>query len=306
MLEYFIKRLIQMIPVVLGVILVVFLIMQLVPGDPARVIAGEDAPAEAVEVIRHKLGLDRPLLLQYLSYIGDVARGDFGESYRSGMPVLELIRQRLPTTLTLAGASITVTIIVGLTAGILAAVKQNSKADIFVMITALLGVSLPIFWVGLLLMYFFAVKWMLLPVAGWGTWKHVILPAVTLGMHGAAAVARMTRSSMLEVIRQDYIRTAHAKGLSESVVIYKHALKNALVPVITIIGVQMGVLLGGSVVTESVFAINGLGRLIVDAIKLRDIPVVQGGVLVASVIFILVNLAVDMLYKVLNKRIDLS
>ncbi|MEC0227435.1 MULTISPECIES: ABC transporter permease [Paenibacillus] len=306
MFVYIIRRLLQMIPVLLGVILVVFLIMQLVPGDPAVLLAGEGASAETVERIRHQLGLDQPLFMQYFQYVIDVVRGDFGISLRSNLPVFNEIMIRLPITIELAVASIFITIVLGMLAGIISATKQYTASDITIMIIALLGVSLPSFCLGLSLIYFFSVKMHLFPVAGWGTWKHVVLPAITLGASGAAIVARMTRSTMLDVIRQDYIRTAKAKGLKLRVIIYKHALKNALIPVITVVGLQFGVLLGGTVLVESVFAINGLGRLIVDAIRMRDLPMVQGGVLIASIIFVMVNLAVDVLYRNFNKRIELD
>ncbi|RNB91393.1 ABC transporter permease [Brevibacillus fluminis] len=306
MFVYIIRRLFQMIPVLLGVILVVFLIMQMVPGDPALLLAGEGASAENVAKIRHQLGLDQPVMLQYIHYVGNVVQGDLGTSLRSNLPVLDEIMTRLPITIELALASIFITIVLGMLAGIISATKQYSFADITIMIIALLGVSLPSFWLGLTMIYYFSVKLHLFPVAGWGTWKHLVLPAITLGASGAAIVARMTRSSMLDVIRQDYIRTAKAKGLKQRVIVYKHALKNALIPVITVVGLQFGILLGGAVLVESVFAINGLGRLIVDAIRMRDLPVVQGGVLVASVIFVFVNLAVDVLYRYFNKRIELD
>ncbi|WP_289140584.1 nickel ABC transporter permease [uncultured Brevibacillus sp.] len=306
MFVYIIRRLLQMIPVLLGVILVVFLIMQMVPGDPAVLLAGEGASAETIAKIRTQLGLDQPIMVQYLHYVTDVATGDLGTSLRSNLPVFDEIMARLPATIELALASIFVTIVLGMIAGIISATKQYSWADITIMIIALLGVSLPSFWLGLSLIYYFSVKLHLFPVAGWGTWQHMILPAITLGTGGAAIVARMTRSSMLDVVRQDYIRTAKAKGLKETVIIYKHALKNALIPIITVVGLQFGFLLGGTVLVESVFAINGLGRLIVDAIRMRDLPVVQGGVLIASVIFVFVNLLVDVLYRYFNKRIDLS
>ncbi|RNB84082.1 ABC transporter permease [Brevibacillus nitrificans] len=306
MFVYLIRRLLQMIPVLLGVILVVFLIMQMVPGDPAVLLAGEGASAETIANIRTQLGLDQPVMVQYFHYVTDVFAGDLGTSLRSNLPVFDEIMARLPATIELAIASIFVTIVLGMIAGIISATKQYSAADITIMIVALLGVSLPSFWLGLSLIYYFSVKLHLLPVAGWGTWKHVILPAITLGAGGAAIVARMTRSSMLDVVRQDYIRTAKAKGLRETVIVYKHALKNALIPIITVVGLQFGYLLGGTVLVESVFAINGLGRLIVDAIRMRDLPVVQGGVLIASIIFVFVNLLVDVLYRHFNKRIDLN
>ncbi|VDG99110.1 Glutathione transport system permease protein gsiC [Lysinibacillus sphaericus] len=300
------KRLVQIIPVILGVTLVVFLIMQMVPGDPAAILAGEGASQETIEQYREDLGLNRPIAEQYLTYVGNVFQGDFGNSLKNKQPVLDEILLRLPITMELAFYSILITVILGLAAGIISAVKPYSIRDVSVMVVALLGISLPSFWLGLLLMYLFSVKLQWLPVAGWDGPANIILPAVTLGVGGAAIVARMTRSSMLDVIGQDYIRTARAKGLKEHFVIYKHALRNALIPVITVVGLQFGSLLGGTVLVESVFAINGLGRMIVDAIRTRDLPMVQGGVLVASLVFVFVNLLVDVLYRAVNKRIDLN
>ncbi|EEL15011.1 Oligopeptide ABC transporter [Bacillus cereus 95/8201] len=300
------RRILQLIPVLFGVVFVVFLIMQMVPGDPALLIAGEGASKETVEQIRHQLGLDKPFIMQYFSYIGNILQGDFGVSIRSNRPVLDEVLIRLPITIELALCSIVITVVIGMIAGIISATKQYSWTDVSIMIIALLGVSLPSFWFGLMLIFYFSVQIQIFPVSGWGTWIHMVLPALTLGASGAAIVARMTRSSMLDVIRQDYIRTARAKGVKERVVIYKHALRNALIPVITVVGLQFGALLGGTVLVESVFAINGLGRLIVDAIRMRDLPMLQGGVLIASVIFVLVNLIVDILYRYFNKRIELN
>ncbi|PUB09573.1 nickel ABC transporter permease [Paenisporosarcina sp. OV554] len=306
MIFFILKRLMQIVPVILGVTLVVFLIMQMVPGDSAVILAGEGASKETVEELREDLGLNKPLHEQYFSYIGNIFQGDLGHSLKNNQPVLEEIMIRLPITMELAFFSILITVVLGLIAGIISAVKPYSFSDIGVMLVALLGISLPSFWLGLLLMYIFSIKLQWLPVAGWDSMAHIVLPAITLGAGGAAIVARMTRSSMLEVVGQDYIRTARAKGLKEHVIIYKHALRNALIPVITVVGLQFGGLLGGTVLVESVFAINGLGRMIVDSIRTRDIPMVQGGVLVASLVFVFVNLLVDTLYRVFNKRIDLN
>ena len=306
MLMFIFRRILQLIPVLFGVVFVVFLIMQMVPGDPALLIAGEGASKETVEQIRHQLGLDKPFIMQYFSYIGNILQGDFGVSIRSNRPVLDEVLIRLPITIELALCSIVITVVIGMIAGIISATKQYSWTDVSIMIIALLGVSLPSFWFGLMLIFYFSVQIQIFPVSGWGTWMHMVLFALTLGASGAAIVARMTRSSMLDVIRQDYIRTARAKGVKERVVIYKHALRNALIPVITVVGLQFGALLGGTVLVESVFAINGLGRLIVDAIRMRDLPMLQGGVLIASVIFVLVNLIVDILYRHFNKRIELN
>nr|WP_315362285.1 nickel ABC transporter permease [Cytobacillus firmus] len=306
MFIFLMRRLVQIVPVLLGVTLMVFLIMQMVPGDPAVLVAGEGATDEQVEAIRHDLGLDQPLAVQYLCYVGDVVKGDFGESIRTSRPVLDEILVRLPITLELAFWSIVITVVLGVLIGIIAATKQNSFTDVGLMMVALLGVSLPNFWLGLMLIIYFSVGLQWFPVAGWGTFSHIILPAITLGTGGAAIVARMTRASMLEVIRQDYIRTAKAKGVRQRLIIYKHALKNALIPVITVVGLQFGALLGGTVLTESVFAINGVGRLIIDAIRMRDLPLVQGSILFVSVLFVIVNLLVDLSYRFLNKRVELN
>lgn len=306
MFSFTMRRLLQLIPVILGVILVVFLIMQMVPGDPAVLLAGDGATPETVQAIREQLGLNDPLLIQYFNYVLQVFQGDLGNSFRSGLPVLDEIMVRLPITIELSIYSILITIVLGLIAGVVSATKQHSLADTGIMLVALIGVSLPSFWLGMTLTYVFSSKLGWLPVAGWDSWKHIVLPAVTLGASGAAIVARMTRSSMLDILGQDYVRTAKAKGLKERIIIYKHVLKNALIPVITVVGLQFGFLLGGTVLVESVFAINGLGRLIVDAIRTRDLPIVQGGVLVASMIFVLVNLSVDLLYRYFNKRIEME
>jgi len=303
---FILKRLAQIIPVTLGVTLVVFLIMQMIPGDPAIILAGEGASQETVAELRENLGLNKPLAVQYTDYIKNLLQGDMGNSLKNNQPVFEEITARLPITIELAFYSILITIVLGLIAGIISAIRPYSFMDVGLMIVALLGISLPSFWLGILLMYVFSVQLHWLPVAGWDSAKHIILPAVTLGAGGAAIVARMTRSSMLEVVNQDYIRTAKAKGLKGYIIILKHALRNALIPVITVVGLQFGSLLGGTVLVESVFAVNGLGRMIVDAIRTRDIPVVQGGVLVASLIFVFINLFVDILYRFFNKRMDLN
>lgn len=306
MIWFITKRLMQTIPVIFGVTIVVFVIMQLVPGDPAVLLAGEGATKETIEALREQLGLHQPLYVQYFDYVSNLLRGDMGFSLKNNQPVLQEIMTRLPITLELAIFSTLITIVLGMLAGIISAIKPYSILDTVVMVVALLGISLPSFWFGLMLMYSFSVKLHIFPVAGWDSMLHVVLPAFTLGAGGAAIVARMTRSSMLEVIRQDYIRTARAKGVKERVIIYKHALRNALIPVITVVGLQFGALLGGTVLVESIFAINGLGRMIVDAIRMRDLPVVQGGVLVASLVFVVVNLIVDILYRLFNKRIELN
>lgn len=304
MFTYIARRVFQTVPIILGVIFIIFFIMHLVPGDPATMMAGESAPPEVVEQIREDLGLNDPFLVQYVRYVSNVVQGDLGESYRSSRSVTEEIMARLPTTIVLSIAATIVTIVLGMIAGIISATKQNSWSDRILMVGSLLGVSFPSFWIGMVFIYVFSVKLGIFPTSGWGSFSQMVLPSIALGLMGAAIVARMTRSSMLEVIRQDYIRTAKAKGVKKVLVIYKHALKNALIPIITVTGLQFGSLLSGAVIIESVFAINGLGRMVVDAIKVRDIPVVQGGVLVASLLFVFVNLVVDILYRKFNKRVD--
>jgi len=306
MFNFIVKRIFQTIPVLIGVTVVIFLIMQMVPGDPAVLLAGESATEEQVQQLRNQLGLNDPLYVQYFDYIKNVFQGDLGTSIRSNRPVIDEIMVRLPVTIELAFWSIVVTIVLGLLAGVIAATNQRSFKDVGIMIVALIGVSLPNFWLGLMLILFLSVQFQIFPVAGWGSFAHIVLPAITLGTSGAAIVARMTRSSMLEVVRQDYIRTAKAKGVKKKYITYKHALKNALIPVITVVGLQFGALLGGTVLTESVFAINGLGRMIVDAIRMRDLPLVQGSILVVSLLFVLVNLIVDISYKFLNKKVDFN
>ncbi|MGM0651311.1 MAG: ABC transporter permease [Bacillota bacterium] len=306
MFQFAVRRLIQTIPVVLGVTIFVFSLMHLIPGDPAQIIAGEAAPAEQVERIRERLGLNDPIPVQYFTYMGNLLQGDLGQSVRSSRSVVEEIRPRVWITMRLATYSMILSIILGLIAGVVSAVRRYSLADSLLMLAALFGVSRPAFWLGLMLIKLFAIDLTLLPPSGWGTWQQAILPVITLGTAGAAIIARMTRSSMLDVINQDYIRTARAKGLKERVVIYKHGLKNALIPVVTVIGIEMGMLLSGTVLTETVFAINGMGRLAIDAIRSRDFPVVQGVVLLLALIFVFVNFVVDLSYRYLNKRIDLN
>ncbi len=303
MWAYIAKRLLLAIPVILGVAFVVFAMVRIVPGDPAQIIAGEAATKEFVEAVRKDLGLDRPLLEQFVSFVGNLLRGDFGRSVRSRAPVVIEVRARLPNTISLTLAGMLVAITVGVTAGVVSAVRPYSLVDTAVMLVALAGLSMPVFWSGLMLILVFAVWLGWLPAVGTGTPAHLILPAVTLGMATAAIIARMTRSSMLEVLRSDYIRTARAKGLADPSVISRHAFRNALIPVITVVGLQMGTLLSGAVLTESVFAWPGIGRLLVEGILTRDYPIVQAAVLVVALAFVLVNLFVDVLYAIVDPRI---
>lgn len=311
MSKYILKRLLQLIPVLIGVSILVFLMTYLIPGDPAQVIAGPAASAEDIANISHKLGLDRPAHIQYLSYMSGVLKGDLGYSFQTGQAVTEAIATRYGNTFSLAMFSALLAMIIGVLIGIISAATQNSWFDRLSMSISTLGISAPSFWIGLLLMVIFSIKLKLLPISGFDgkIWtadgiSHLILPAVTLGFGSSAMIARMTRSSMLEIIHQDYIQTARAKGVKEKVVILKHALKNALIPIITIVGLDFGGLLGGAVVVESVFAINGVGRLMVQAINARDFPMVQGTVFVVAITFVLINLLVDLLYAAADPRIS--
>lgn len=306
MFQYIVRRLLQLIPVLIGVTILVFSLMHLSPGNPAHIIAGESAPKATVEQIEERLGLNDPIPVQYINFLKDVVMLDFGNSWRTSLPVTTELWPKFLVTLELAIYSTIFSIFLGLIAGIISAVRQYSVADVSIMLVALFGLSMPNFWLGLMLIQWFTLKLGWLPPTGWGTPEQIIMPVITLGTMGAAVIARMTRSSMLDVITQDYIRTARAKGLKENVVVYKHALKNALIPVVTVVGLQFGGLLAGAVLTETVFAINGMGKLIVDRIQARDFPVVQASVLVIAVIFVFVNLIVDISYKLLNKRIDLD
>ncbi|MBB6448495.1 peptide/nickel transport system permease protein [Geomicrobium halophilum] len=303
---FIIRRFLQLIPVIIGVTLVAFLIIQLIPGDAAQVMAGEAASEEQLEQMRENLGLNEPLYVQYGTFLADLVRLDLGQSVRTDQPVMELVAPRFWITLELAFWGLVVAVVVGLLGGILAATKQNSYRDLGTMMFAVIGLSMPNFWLGLMLMYLFSIELGWLPTSGWGDWQQIFLPAITMGTAGAAIIARMTRSAMLEVLGEDYVRTARAKGVKERLVIYKHALRNALIPVVTVIGLQFGYFLSGAVLTESVFSINGLGRLVVDAISQRDFPVVQGTVIVLALTFVLTNFIVDILYRVLNKRIEIN
>lgn len=302
--KYIIKRLLYLIPTMFGVSLIVFTMMYFTPGDPAKIMLGDAAAPEQIEALREELGLDKPFVVQYGRWLYNlVINQDMGRSYRSNRPVVDEIVQRFPATLQLAAAGVLVSVVIGVPIGIISATKQYSFLDNASMFIALLGISMPNFWLGMLLVLFFSLNLGWLPSSGLDSFSHIILPAITLGTGSAATIARMTRSSMLEVIRQDYIRTARAKGQVESKVVNRHALKNALIPIITVIGLQFGGLLGGAVLTESVFSIPGVGRLMVDAIGTRDFPIVQGGVLFIAIVFSLVNLLVDILYAFVDPRI---
>ncbi len=331
MLSYIIKRFLGVIPVLLCVSMLVFGFLRLIPGDPALVMLGERATPENIARVREQLGLNKPIYEQYLTFLGNALRGDLGRSILRQEPVTQEIIRRFPATIELALAALLFAVVVGIPAGVISAVRRGSWFDASSMLVALTGVSMPIFWLGLMLIYLFAVVLHLLPTGGRldaGTQfvpitnlvlvdsllrgdipvffqglRHLLLPALALGTIPMAIIARMTRSSMLEVLGQDYVRTAHAKGLAARTVVVRHALRNAWLPIITVVGLQVGILMSGAILTETVFSWPGIGRWLVDAIYARDYPIVQGVTLVIALIFVVVNLSVDILYALVDPRI---
>jgi peptide/nickel transport system permease protein len=303
---FVIRRLLVSIVVLAGVSACVFMMLHLIPGDPAEVMLSEQGGSSDVQALRHDLGLDRPLYEQYGLYIKRVLRGDLGDSIRLRLPVASLITQRVPKTLELTGAALLLAALGGITAGVLSAVFRGRLPDHAAMLTALVGVSLPSFWLGLMLILLFGVKLRWLPIAGADQATSIILPAVTLAVIPLAIIARLTRSSLLEVLGEDYIRTAKAKGVPYWRVIAKHALRNSIIPVITVVGIQFGTLLGGAIIVETVFAWPGIGRLLIDAVGARDFPLVQGIVLFVAVGVVAVNLLADILYAYVDPRIEYS
>ena len=329
--RFIVKRLLFLLFILLGVSLLVFISVRLIPGDPAQVMLGERATPEAIERLRMQLGLNRPLYEQYFMYLGNILRGDLGTSIMSNNSVISEVMKKFPATIELSFASMIIATIIGVGSGILAAVYRNSWLDNIVMVGALTGVSMPIFWLGLILMLIFSSTLDLLPFSGrmditsdiepitnfylidtliqgdfeafGDVVRHLILPAFTLSTVPTAIIARMTRASMLEVLNQDYVRTAYAKGVSKFKVIMYHALKNALIPIVTITGLQLGLLLSGAVLTETVFSWNGLGSYVVSAVSARDFPVIQGCVLIFAAVFVLVNLFVDLSYFIIDPRV---
>jgi len=325
------KRLLQLIPVLLGMTFVVFMIIHAIPGDPAQVILGQLASQDAIEALRLKLGLDQPWYVQYFDYLIGLFQGDLGESLRTGQPVVSELWPYLAATFELALFAMIIAIVVGVNAGIISAWFQNSWFDYTAMVLALIGVSIPIFWLGLMEQWIFGIELNLFPTGGRSdardpissitglyildtilngrfdqlitVLKHLVLPSIALATIPMAIIARMTRSSMLEVMRADYVRTARAKGQRMFFVVYKHALKNAVIPVLTVIGLQMGLLLGGAILTETIFSWPGIGRYIYDAIQFRDYPVIQSGILVVAFIFVMINLLIDILYGIIDPRI---
>ncbi|UDM48745.1 glutathione ABC transporter permease GsiC [Cupriavidus sp. MP-37] len=303
MLNYFLKRVLGVIPTLLIVAVLVFLFVHLLPGDPARLAAGPEADSATVELVRKDLGLDRPLHEQFVNFFSNALRGEFGNSLRTKRPVSEEIGDRFMPTLLLTVASMAWAVVFGMAIGIGSAVWRNRWPDRFGMTLAVSGISFPAFALGMLLMEVFSVQLGWLPSIGADTWQHYVLPSVTLGAAVAAVMARFTRASFVEVLQEDFIRTARAKGVRETLVVAKHGLRNAMIPVVTMMGLQFGFLLGGSIVVEKVFNWPGLGRLLVDAVEMRDYPVIQAEVLLFSLEFILINLVVDMLYTVINPTI---
>ena len=303
MVAFVVRRLLLTLPVIWIVLTLVFGLIHMVPGDPVAQMLGEGASVTEVERLRHELGLDRPLLEQYRTYLAGVVRGDLGNSFRNQEPVVRSVLTRYPATIQLAAASAFFSILVAVPFGVIGAVRRGRAADRFISLASLLGVSLPNFALGPMLILLFSIALGLLPVSGRDGLLHLILPAVTLGSGLAATTTRMVRGSMLEEIRQDYVRTARAKGLNERVVLFRHALMNGLIPVITVLGLQAGMLLAGAIITETIFSWPGLGRLTVQAINARDYPLVQGCILAIALTYIVINLATDFLYSVVDPRI---
>ncbi len=300
---YIIKRVLQTIPVIIFVTIITFMLIHIAPGDPALMRAGQDASQEQIETIRESMGLNLPVHQQYYQWMEGLFRGDLGFSLQDGRPVFPTLIRRMPATLLLVFFSFLVSIIIGVPIGVLSAVKRNSVVDSISRILALLGLSMPNFWMALMLILVFSFHFQLLPASGSGSLLHLIMPSIALGLPSAGLITRLTRSSILEVLNEDYIRTAYSKGLKKQIVIYKHALKNALLPVVTIIGLQIGYRLGGSVVIESVFAYPGIGRFAYRRMLARDYPMIMGNLLIFSFTFIFINLLTDILYGFLNPRI---
>ncbi len=302
-LKFIAKRILVIIPTILLVVTVVFFAFQIIPGDPARLYVGVMADLETVERVRTEMGLDRPIMVQYTDYIWKLLHGNMGTSLMTSQPVIDVIRPRFIETAKLAVVSIIISIVFGLAFGLISAIYKGKFGETFISILTILGISVPVFWLAFLLMYVFGIKLKLLPLAGNDTWKHYFLPAICLAVYNIALISRMTRSSVLEVLYLDYIRTARAKGIKEHALFLKHVMKNALIPIVTVIGLRFGYLFGGAVITENVFAWPGVGRLLVTSVNQRDIPVVQGCLLIFATTFVLINLIVDLLYGVIDPRV---
>lgn len=309
MTRYILRRLLYLLPVWLGISLLAYSLANLAPGDPARMIlqrqTGEAVSEEEVQRLRAELGLDDHFAVRYTRWVWHAAQGDLGTSYRTGEPILQLLAERFPRTLQLATVALVFGLLIALPLGVLAAIRRNSSADHGARLVAFVGASMPSFWLGYVLIIVLAVKLKLLPVAGYGTWQHVILPALTLGLGGAASLTRLTRSSVLDVLDEDYVRTARAKGLRERSVVLRHALRNALIPIVTVTGMRFGHLLAGAVIVETVFAWPGIGKYVIDSIYDRDYPAIQGFVLFMGTVFVILNLLVDLSYLWLDPRVRL-
>ena len=306
MRQYIIRRLLQVLPIVFLVATVVFFLFQVIPGDPAVVFAGEQASPETIAKVREALGLDQPVHVQYWRYLQRLVKFDLGKSYISGMLVKQEIKVRFPNTIKLAFLATLVSSILGVTMGVLSALKREGVVDYSFTVLALLGISIPIFWLGLILIFIFSVQLKILPIGGNSTWQHYVMPVIVLATYSTAAILRITRSSILETMGEDFVRTARAKGAREYLVIMRHVLRNSLIPVVTVIGLQFGYMLGGSIITETIFAWPGMGRLLVTAVNQRDVMVVQGCLIVFASCFVLVNLAVDVIYGIVDPRISYS
>ncbi len=306
MLKYILKRLAYTVFVIIGVSFITFFLLKLAPGDPARLILAETATEEQVAAMRAQMGLDKPLIVQYLTYMNNVLHGDLGNSIYFVRPNAELIAERFPATVQLAFATIAVSLIVSIPLGVLAGVKKGTAADFFSMLFALFGQSMSNVWLGILLILIFAVKLRLLPAMGYGSWQNLILPCATLGTGYAALTTRLVRSGMIDVLQEDYITATYAKGISSSKVIFKYAFRNAILPTVTVVGMNIGMMLGGAVVTEKIFGWPGLGSLTIQAIAGRDFALVQSILLVISALFVLINLVVDIIYTFIDPRMKLS
>jgi len=302
-LTFALRRFGRLLLTVLLISTIIFFVIRVIPGDPALVIAGIDATQEDIQAIRAQLGTDRPLIIQYLSWLSDIVRFDFGTSMISGQPVTELILERFPITLSLAVMGIVISILIAIPLGVLSAVKRWSLWDYLGMVFSQMGMAIPSFWLGIMALLIFAVRIKIFPLFGSGSIRHLILPALSLGIARAAVLLRLTRASMVEELSKEYVITARAKGLTERMVKFKHALKNALLPVITVAGIQLGYMLGGAIIIEQVFSLPGLGRLFLFGVYQRDFPLIQGGVIFIAIIFSLINFVVDLFYSVVNPKI---
>jgi peptide/nickel transport system permease protein len=301
--KFIFKRFLTSIIVLIGASAIAFVLLRVIPGDPAMLMLSENATDAEINQMREEMGLNLPIWIQYVDYMKQMVFLDFGDSLSRGLPSMELILEHLPATALLVFWAMFIAIVIGVPLGMIAAVKKNSFADSFVSVLAILGQSVPSYWLGMMLILFVAVKFNLFPTSGYGTWSHIVLPAFTLAVYQLALIARLMRSSTLDVLNNDYVRTAHAKGLPESYVLFKHVFKNALIPTITMIGLQTGQLLGGAIITEFIFSWPGLGFLTVQSIQFRDYPMIQSLVIVSAVVFVLINLIVDIVYALVDRRI---